>query len=250
MSPERDHGEVEDMLAAYALGAVEPEDRELIRAHLEGCASCTATVHRLETARDAIPLAIDAVEPPPRLRETILTAAGRGGRPAPSSMLPSKVAPLRRPAGHQPSRARRSLTAGIAAAAIIAFALGAGLGLGIGRSLTPGVPASSVAQYRLAGSGPMEGASGKVYELKNQGLTLVEFSNLPSLQPDKVYELWLIPGHGNPIPAGVFTADATGSHVAVLARNLEGLSELAVTVEAGPNGASAPTQQPELAGNV
>jgi anti-sigma-K factor RskA len=249
MSPERDHEEIEDMLAAYALDAVEPEDRELIRAHLEGCASCTATVRRLERARDAIPIAIDVVEPPSRLRETILAAASRTG-PAVEPRVVAKVSRPPRPARPHPLRAWRSLTAGIAAAAVIAFALGAGLGLGLGRSLTPGAPATSVVQYRLAGSGAMAGASGKVYELKNQGLTLVEFSNLPSLQQDKVYELWLIPAHGNPIPAGVFTADATGSHVAVLARNLEGLSELAVTVEAGPNGTSAPTQQPELAGNV
>jgi len=38
--------------------------------------------------------------------------------------------------------------------------------------------------------------------------------------------------------------------VAVLARNLQGLSALAVTVEAAPNGALAPSQQPQLAGKV
>ena len=250
MSPERDHGEVEDMLAAYALGAVEPEDRELIRAHLEGCSTCTATVRRLERARDALPLAIEAVEPPSRLRESILASAGGTSRRAQPGVLPSKVRPLLRTGRPRLRWAPRGLTAGIAAAAVVAFGLGAGLGLGVGRSLSPAAPASNVAQYQLSGSGAMSGASGKVYELKNQGLTLVEFSNLPALQPDKVYELWLIPGQGNPIPAGVFMPDQAGSHVAVVARNLQGLSALAVTVEAGPNGALAPSQQPELAGKV
>jgi anti-sigma-K factor RskA len=257
MSPDLSHEEIEDMLAAYVLDALEPEDRESVRAHLEGCATCTATVRRLERARDAMPLAVDVVEPPPRLRESILAAAsgeGNAARPKaarPKAALPSKVLPLPRPAGPRPRFAPpRGLTAGIAAAAVIAFALGAGLGLGVGRSLTPNPPASSVAQYRLTGSGTMSGATGQVYELENQGLTLVEFRNLPALQAEKVYELWLIPGQGNPIPAGVFMPDQGGGHVVVLARNLQGVSALAVTVEAGPDGAPAPTQQPELVGNV
>lgn len=247
MSPERDHEQIEDLLAAYVLDAVEPDDRELVQAHLEGCATCKATLRRLERARDAVPLAGDVVEPPPRLREGILAAAAATSRPA--SRAPAKIRPL--PAS--PRRARsapRGLTAGIAAAAVIAFALGAGLGLGAGRSLAPTAPASSVAQYRLAGTGTMQGASGRVYELKAQGLTLVEFANLPALQADKVYELWLIRRQGNPVPAGVFMPDQAGSHVAVLGRDLQGVNALAVTVEAGPNGAAAPTQQPELVGNV
>jgi hypothetical protein len=52
------------------------------------------------------------------------------------------------------------------------------------------------------------------------------------------------------VPAGVFMPDQAGSHVAVLGRDLQGVNALAVTVETGPNGAAAPTQQPELVGNV
>ena len=96
----------------------------------------------------------------------------------------------------------------------------------------------------------MSGAQGRVFELKQQGLTLVEFSNLPDLEAGKVYELWLIPSQGQPAPAGVFKPDPSGSHVVVLARNLQGLTALAVTAEAEPNGTSAPSQQPELVGKL
>lgn len=250
MSPDRDHEEIEELLGVYVLDALEPEDLELVRAHLDGCASCTAAVRRLERARDAMPLAVEIVEPPPGLRERVLAAAA-GTRPTPRQRRsPSTVRPqprARRSRAHSP---RRGLAAGIAAAAVVAFALGSGLGLGIGRSLNPSTPATNVAQYRLAGSGAMAETTGKVYELKNQGLSLVVFDNLPALQPDKVYQLWLITDQGNPISAGVFMPDQGGSHVVVLARNLDGLSALAVTIEAGPNGATAPTQQPELVGKV
>src|SRR5436309_2923401 len=83
-----------------------------------------------------------------------------------------------------------------------------------------------------------------------QGLTLVEFSGMPALEAGKVYELWLIPQQGDPVPAAVFKPDAEGSHVVVLARNLRGVKALAVTAEAGPNGTTAPTEQPQLVGTV
>ena len=74
MSPERDHEEIEELLAAFALGATDPEEDALVRAHLEGCATCTSTVQRLRRALGAVPLAADTVSPPQRLRQQILEA--------------------------------------------------------------------------------------------------------------------------------------------------------------------------------
>ncbi len=252
MSPDHDHDheELQDLLAAFALGAVDPDEEEMVRAHLAGCATCTEIARRLLQAVGAVPLAVEPATPPARLREQILTAAAaarRAERPTPQR---ARVLRLR------PPRARiwppgAGLRARVAAAALVAFALGAGLGLGIGRSVAPqSGPASNVAQYSLLGSGNMSGAQGRVFELKQQGLTLVEFSNLPGLEAGKVYELWLIPRTGQPTPAGVFKPDPGGSHVVVLAQSLQGLKALAVTAEAGPNGTAAPTQQPELIGTI
>ena len=250
MSPERDHEEIEDLLAAYVLGATDPEEDGLIRAHLEGCASCTATVQRLRRALGAVPLAVEAVPPPQRLRQEILVAAAASRRSEVAPPSRARVLRLR------PPRARGwQFGAGwrqsVAAAAVVAFALGAGLGIGIGRSFAPQpAPSANVVQHSLSGSGAMSGAEGRVFELRQQGLTLVEFSNLPELDTGKVYELWLIPRQGQPVPAGVFRPDPGGSHVVVLPRNLNGLTALAVTAEAGPNGTSAPSQQPQLIGTV
>jgi anti-sigma-K factor RskA len=250
LSPERVDDEVEDLLAAFVLGATDPDEDALVRAHLEGCATCTSTVERLRRVLGAIPEGADTVSPPPRLRQQILEAAAAARQSELATPPRARVLRLRPPLPRvwPVSAGWRSAAA---AAAIVAFALGAGLGLGVGRSIAPQpAPASSVTQYSLSGSGAMSGAQGRVYELKQQGLTLVEFSNLPELEAGKVYELWLIPSQGQPAPAGVFKPDPSGSHVVVLARNLEGLTALAVTAEAGPNGTSAPSQQPQLAGKV
>jgi anti-sigma-K factor RskA len=250
MSPERDHEEIEELLAAFVLGATDPEEDDLVRAHLEGCSTCTSTVRRLRETLSAVPLATETAQPPPRLREQILSAAGVSRQPEPAALRKARVLSLRPP--RIPIRpARAGWGAAVAAAAIVAFALGAGLGLGVGRVLAPQpAPVSAVAQYSLNGSGAMAGAQGRVFELEPQGLTLVEFSNLPALDAGKVYELWLIPAAGQPIPGAVFKPDPSGGYVVLLARNLNGLTALAVTAEAGPNGASAPSQQPELVGKV
>lgn len=248
MSPERDHSEIEDLLAPFVLGATDPEEDELVRSHLEGCETCTATVRRLRRVLGAVPVAAETITPPPRLREQILAAA--------SASRPSEVASPRRPPVLRPRPVRRPIwpaaigwRPAIAAAAVVAFALGAGLGLGVGRSIAPPTE-PGVVQYSLTGSGTMAGAQGKVFELRQQGLTLVQFGNLPELETGKVYELWLIPTGGQPVASGVFKPDPGGSHIVVLARDLRGLGAIAVTVEDGPNGTSAPTQQPQLVANL
>ncbi|HEV2414181.1 MAG TPA: anti-sigma factor [Candidatus Dormibacteraeota bacterium] len=248
MNPE--HDEIESSVAAFVLGALDGDEAEIVRLHLEGCDSCRALARRLSRAVDALPLAVGEVAPPAGLRQQILDAAASSRAPA-SPTLPKRTKVLKLPR-RRPGRPR--LLAGFggmaAAAALVAFALGAGLGLGIGRSLVPAPAPEPVAQYSMTGSGAMAGAAGHVYVLRQEGLTLIQFTGLAQPADGKIYELWLIPNQGQPVPAGVFTPDPEGGHVAVLARTLNGLKALAVTEEAGPSGVSAPTQQPQLVGGV
>src|SRR5207245_10980785 len=77
MSPERDHDEIEDLLAAFVLGATDAQEEARGREHLEGCSTCTSTVQRLRRALGTVPLAAETVAPTQRLRHQILSAAGR-----------------------------------------------------------------------------------------------------------------------------------------------------------------------------
>src|SRR3989442_5146248 len=248
MSPERDHEEMEELLAAFALGATDPEEDALVRAHLEGCATCTSTVQRLRRALGAVPLAADTVSPPQRLRQQILEAAA-AARPS-EIATPRKARVLRL----RPPRTRiwpvgTGWRSAAAAAAFVAFALGAGLGLGVGRSLAPQpAPASSVTQYTLSGSGAMSGAQGRVYELKQQGLTLVEFSNLPELEAGEGDEVWVIPGRGQPAPAGGFKPDPSGTPRGGAPRNPRGGTAPAGKNRGGANAPPAPPATPARPG--
>lgn len=239
-----DHDEMEASVAALVLGALDDEEADAVRQHLETCPTCPGLAADLRRAVGALPFAVEPLPPPTDLRDRILAAAGADTTPALRARR--ELIPARRPARRR--WVLWSPAAAAAAAAVVAFALGAGLGLGIGRSTAPPPPAAAVAQYSLSGTGPMAGAHGSVFQLKREGLTFVQFSGLPPIASDHVYELWLIPNSGQPVPGAVFAPDTSGGQVVVLARDLSGYRTMAVTEEAAPNGAPAPTQQPQLTG--
>jgi anti-sigma-K factor RskA len=236
-----DHEELESSIAAWVLGAVDAAEAESIRAHLEGCASCREVASRLRRVVGALPLAVDEVSPPPRLRERILAAAQ--SRPAPPvAVRPRRIAP---PRPSIPSRIPVYAAAVVALVALLA-------GLLVGQTLrSPQPPAQSQAvRFTLTGHQDMAGAQATVIDLRSEGLALVDFQGLPQLASGRVYQVWLIPSGGSPQSAAVFVPDSNGSRVVVVNHSLEGYSVMAVTNEPGPDGSAAPTQQPQLYGNV
>ncbi len=244
-----DHEELESSLAAWVLGALGVAEADSLRLHVEGCATCRQTAARMSRAAAALPLEVDEISPPGRLRERVLVAAA-GARAAtlPSAPARKRVAPA--PARWKPTT---SIEVGrlpmLAAAATVLLALLAGLVAGdvFGRNSVPPV-SSQVARFTLVGHGTLAGARGTVIDLKSDGVTLVDFNGLPPLAKGKVYEVWLITPGGHPDEAAVFVPDSNGSKVVLVNAPLKGYSQMAVTAEDGPDGSIAPTHQPELYG--
>ena len=245
-----DHEEMENMIAAWVLGATDPEESTEIARHVDGCDTCRATAARLRRIAEAIPLAVEEVEPPSGLRQRILSAA-TSARTAPAPVRvesPAPVIPLRRPRVNLRPAGRVPLGA---VAAMVVVALAAGLVIGDLANRTAPPPATNqVAKFNLAGHDSMAGARASVVDLKSDGIAFVDFSGLPALAPGKVYELWLIGGASRVDAAGVFVPDSNGSKVVVVSRPLAGYTTMAVTTEQGPDGVTAPTQQPQLAGTI
>src|SRR5437588_9766168 len=83
------HDAMESAVAAYVLDACDEDERERVRAHVEGCPSCTELARRLHRSVTVIPLASQVVPPPARLRQRILAAAAA----APPGTVRLEVAP-------------------------------------------------------------------------------------------------------------------------------------------------------------
>src|SRR2546428_3721738 len=92
-----DHEEMESSVAALVLGALEADEIESVRLHVEGCASCQQAVARMRRAAAALPLEVEEVSPPPRLRERIYVAAAAArASTMPSAPARKRVAPAAR----------------------------------------------------------------------------------------------------------------------------------------------------------
>jgi anti-sigma-K factor RskA len=244
-----DHEELESNVAAWVLGALDREESDAVQAHVEGCAACRETAARLQRAVTALPLVVEEVAPPARLRARVLAAAAASsGSTVASSRVRQKVASPARSRVVAPLFDRLPVYAA-AAAVVVALVVGLVAGEVAGRSGQT-TPPSQVARFTLSGHDSLAAAKATVIDLKGDGLALVDFSGLPALGQDRVYEVWLITSGGRADPAAVFVPDSNGSKVVLVNRALQGYTLMAITNEAGPDGTQAPTQKPQLYGSV
>jgi anti-sigma-K factor RskA len=246
-----DHEELEGTVAAWVLGALDADEAASIRVHVEGCATCQQTAARLRRAAAALPLEVEEISPPARLRERVYVAAAAARTSSvPSAPARKRIVPAR--GRWKPATAFQfgRLPALLAAATVVlALLIGLTAGSLIGRNSVPPA-AAQVARYKLVGHGALAGARGTVINLKVDGVALVDFNGLPPVAAGKVYELWLITPGGHPDAAAVFVPDSNGSKVVLVNLPLAGYSQMAVTAEDAPNGSPAPSQPPELVGNL
>jgi len=244
-----DHEELESSVAAWVLGALEADEAASIRVHVDGCATCQQTVARLRRAAAALPLEVEEISPPARLRERVYVAAAAArASTVPSAPARKRVVPAR--GGWKPAAAIQlgRLPALLAAASVVlALLIGVAAGNVIGRNSVAPAPVQ-VARYHLVGHGSLAGARGTVIDLKVDGVALVDFNGLPPLAKGKVYQLWLITPGGHPDSAAVFVPDSNGGKVVLVGLPLTGYTQMAVTTEDAPNGSPAPSQEPELSG--
>ena len=66
------HERYEDELAAYMLGALEPEEERLYIEHLAGCEHCQARERWLRASVEVLPSSVEQHEAPPALRERLM----------------------------------------------------------------------------------------------------------------------------------------------------------------------------------
>jgi anti-sigma-K factor RskA len=219
---QRPHG------AAYVLGALEPQESERYRRHLQQCAICRIEVADLQPMVDVLSLSTPEVQAPEALRGRVMDVVRRE-----ESLLRAAGAQADRPpAVRTPRRRRLALAFGAVAATA---ALGIGLALGLS-----GSPSETVITARVASAAPHGHAN-----LRETG-THAELvvSGMPEPPPGKIYQVWLARPKGQPEPTdALFSVTHAGSGSVAVPGNLHGVELLMVTAE--PYGGSQhPTSTP------
>lgn len=99
MIADPEHDQVAELLGAYALDAVDPDERRLVERHLAACPRCAAEVDGLrQVAADlALASSLDSEHPPravwDRIAANLKTQGSPPSQEAPSQEAPSQAAP-------------------------------------------------------------------------------------------------------------------------------------------------------------
>ncbi len=216
--------EIDDQLAAYAAHALEEAEICAVANHLAECRRHDGELTAMRADFERLAASVQPVEPPSRLRDSLLTAFDEAiAAPEPA---PIRVAPAR----------RKSIfsTSGFAyavAAAMLALAVGVGAW---GLSRDGGNGDVIVAQSSTGD------ASMQVTYVPDQKVAVMEV-DLPPLPTGRVYQAWRIDG-GSPVSLGLVETN-TGS--VAMVGDLEGASAVALSVEPA-GGSPAPTTNPIL----
>lgn len=235
------HAEADEMLAAYALGALAPADLQRVEEHLATCARHAQAAAELVRVTPALALTAPDREPSPELRGRILAAlrSEEAAVPRPPAAQPPEAFPPRpRSAGRRwPAR-----VATLAAAALLLLAVG----IAIGRLTAPQPAVAQVTTWTFHGNAPMPGAVAHLVYFNADHRAVLEVDGLEPLRPGQVYEVWLFKGT-TPIDAGIGQL-RNGTLVAPLRGDLTSYSQIAMTVEPGEQ--PKPTGTPILLGKL
>jgi anti-sigma-K factor RskA len=227
------HEDIRGLLAPYALGALEPGEREAVRAHLLDCEECLGDADNLAAAAASLSLAV------------VPRALPQGF----SDRLEARIA-ADRPDSERAVAPPRRWSLGWLAAAVLVVALAV-----VASALVDARRDEARRQEALAAvlrddgmrlEGPA-GAVGRMVATDDGGVLAV--AGLPPAPAGRVYQLWLIadhcdPGPCDPVPGGTFDTD-DGVAVHETRRSLADVGGVAVTTE--PEGGSdRPTTEPVI----
>jgi anti-sigma-K factor RskA len=255
----------EELLPAYALGAVDGEDLREIEVHLAtGCAECRRQLDLWQGDLEELAASVEPVAPSDMARRRIQRLAGGGEAAAPvrsrsgsrwmailaaASLLIAAVSGWRQTrlgedlerVGAERDRLARQVSemnqqTGLARAEAQRMAESLAI------MTSPGARC-----IHLAGLGSTPTAVGHAFVDTRQGEAVFFALGLPVLESGKTYQLWWIQG-GKPVSAGIFNVDEQGTGRVQVESAPQGATDAwAVTVEPA-GGVPQPTGEMVLKG--
>ena len=238
--------EFEELSAAYALGAVTPEEQQAARIHLATCTKCTRLEQQLRSIVNLLPLSVAQVTPPAALRERVLEAVRQEGR----------VVPIERGAQIKERRKKPGWGVRLLATAAIVLLLLTGAMTAWNVSLQQRATSlqqqstqlggqvtalqntkkslqREVAQiYTMQGKAQALAATGSLIYIPQRDITLLYLQGLPKLQGNQLYQGWLI--HNNKTTSVGELTIQNGVASLTFSGNVSGYEVAAISQEPGP----------------
>jgi anti-sigma-K factor RskA len=216
--------------AAYLLGALQPEEAERFREHLQGCASCRRELDELQATVHALPRTAKPARASDALVGRIMAQVRSEAELLHAAGPQADRVPARTAWWGTRRLAAIAATATIAGAAVVGAVL-------ISSGSSTG---ERVTQARVAESAP-----GGHAELRQNGVRAeLVVANIPQPALGKIYQVWIARAHGAPQPTdALFSVSTDGSASVDVPGDLQHVQRLMVTAE--PTGGSRhPTSPP------
>jgi anti-sigma-K factor RskA len=229
---DRNHTSYREEIGAYLLGALTDLERQAFERHMASCPECRDEIERLRPAADALPRAVQQVEPPPSLKTSLMEVVEREAREAEGDGAP---APRR-----SPLRERLRLPSLRPALALGACALALGLAVGFGVAQLGDDGSRTVAATVDESRIPQ--ASGNL-QLQGDGENgaILRVNGMPPLD-EQVYQAW-VQRDGSVIRQPTFEVDEDGAGAVAVPDDLSGAEAVLVTREPR-GGADTPSEDP------
>lgn len=240
---------VDDLIDAYALGALEPDEVDTVERHLQRCETCRALADQARQYAEILLLGVPQVPPPPTLRGRVLAriaaekaATSPDGQPshASPSAEPGQIEPEREP---EPARGplRRLLDA------LRNEPAPAGRAGDLLREL---LADPEVVLWAAPGTNDAPGASGRLIASPRRREAVFVARGLRQPAAGTVYQVWLLRG-GQPLPNSLFAVDRAGVGAGIVHADAPWHDFDTVAVTPEPRGGSqAPTGPIVLAGSL
>jgi anti-sigma-K factor RskA len=236
---------VDDLLALYALGGLEPDELRAVTDHLAICATCRAEADRQTALVAAVAGSVPARAPDPRLRAQVLARAGVSPQPTNAASTRPAPAPPAPRARAGAARVRQPIAWGRwlagAAALLMAGLIGWNMFLTnqvltLQRRVTYNqnalslIAGANTAHMPLVGQGSFGTAGGNAYIDQTTKDIVIVVQQLQPLPDDQTYQAWLIDSKG-PTNAGLFRVSDRGWGMAWLSLPYEQGSTIGVSLE-------------------
>jgi anti-sigma-K factor RskA len=241
--------DIHSLSGAYALDAVDDIERAAFERHLRECSSCSLEVLELRETVGRLSDSV-AVEPPPRLRASVLQAVAR------TPQTPPGRAPRGGPAASA-QRWRRFAAASVAAG-VIAVGIGIGTWTIANRNLDDARRATAAAEAQLERVGQIlaapdakqyitpatGGGTVTVTVSRSMNAAVAAMGGMPDAGAGKIYQLWMIPAGEPAVVAQSVGTTPPGDTSTTQVVPVGDAKAFAVTVEPGDGGSDKPTTEP------
>ncbi len=255
--------ELEELIPAYVLDAVDDADRARIEKHLPYCANCTQLVEAYRPVADMLPYSVPMVEPPVDLKYRVLAAATPKAAPVkPQVSFVTALSNFFTNVFRSPvfAAVMLLLVIGLVAWNVllqnqitqqVAFNQQIRADVARNQALVSIISYADGEPKYMQATDAAPKAIGRLYAAPELNALALIVYDTPTLDASKVYQIWLIDPAGDRTSGGTFSVDAQGrAWVLIRApQSLDHYKSVGITVEP-VGGSPKPTGQKVMGTNL